>query len=66
MSEEKNTIFDLCSENPGAKEVADFINRRHNNREIIKNFLIKQRGWPKREASMMAAQMTGSIRTIFP
>ena len=48
------------------KGVAKAIMNRHKSFEQIKKFAIEQRGWPERQAEMLAGQMTGSIRTQFP
>lgn len=40
---------------------------KRNNRFLsIKKFAMEHRGWPEKEAEMLAGQMTGTIRTQFP
>ncbi len=62
-------LYELVTSKEYAEKTRGIVkamNMRHKNFVRIKKFAMEQRGWPEREATMLAGQMTGSIRTQFP
>jgi len=49
-----------------AGDIAGSLTRINDNFLKIKKFAMEERGWHEREATMLAGQMTGCVRTQFP